>query len=272
MWPEVGPGVDREERARVSVARRFWTPAPAREINHFMALSPIDHWRAPCFVGMPKAMGTKDHTTAACTRHGAVWRLLAIALASVSLLACEAPAVDGQGPGSSKRTKSSKTTTDEVDVEAEGEAVDDDALSDPGLPDRADAPKTDAGTSTSADSGATPAPTPSPSTPTPSLTCGEKTSTRSACYSCCDAEHPSGAATYTKAILAFDACVCLSPGTCASVCGGNYCAGGSPSAACESCLGSAFTCSLIMTGITSQNADYQGLLACDKASACATKP
>lgn len=217
-------------------------------------------------------MSTQTRTIATLerTRQTGLWAVVALVLAGFTLMACEAPAVDGQGPTSGKRTKSSKTSTSkDDDVDVEDESVDE-TVDEPGLPERADAPKTDAGTSSPAsDAGTTPAPTP---TPAPSLTCGEKTTTRSACYSCCDAEHPSGAATYTKAILAFDACACISPGTCASVCGGNYCAGGAPTAACDSCLNGALTCSLIMTGITSRDADYQGLLACDKASACTTKP
>ena len=136
------------------------------------------------------------------------------------------------------------------------------------------APSNNSTPGSTTDPAATPAPTPTPLpdggvAPAPSPAdqqCAAATDMW-ACFDCCDAAHPGG---WEVAEQAFDDCVCQT--ACAQACGGNYCQGGQPSAACEQCLDNAVQCDDAANTACAANANCAASDACAQASACETKP
>lgn len=89
-----------------------------------------------------------------------------------------------------------------------------------------------------------------------------------ACFSCCEAGNEAGIQAVWQV---FDACVCQNPGTCASACGNNYCAGGQPSQACEQCLDGATQCQQQSDQACAANASCKAANDCIEASKCDDK-
>jgi hypothetical protein len=126
--------------------------------------------------------------------------------------------------------------------------------------------------STPTPSTTTPAPTPSPeggTTPAPVPGTGQCAAAADmfACFDCCDAAHPGG---WEVADQAWGDCICQT--ACAQACGGNFCQGGQPSAACEQCLDTAQQCDAAADAACAANANCAAANACAQSSQCETKP
>lgn len=132
------------------------------------------------------------------------------------------------------------------------------------------------GTGTGTSPTPTPAPTPTPSptptpTPAPTNACAA-TSTKAACYDCCETANPTALDFLDDE---WGKCACVSPGACANVCAAEYC-GGLPTqvgGACDACLASRDqACSTQAETACSADATCAKLPTCDTTSACASKP
>jgi hypothetical protein len=86
--------------------------------------------------------------------------------------------------------------------------------------------------------------------------------------------YPGGQQAFQQAGQAFGACVCQTPGTCATQCAQSYCAGQAPQPndACEQCLGTATQCEQQADQICNATPDCASILSCFGASQCSTKP
>lgn len=168
---------------------------------------------------------------------------------------CSTPSIEGDAPivGSSKgKTKKGKTT----EAEGEGGETTEDQ---PTEPTPTTPPPNPGGTTP--DAGTPP--------PPPTGACSAST-TKEACFTCCEQQHPQGIQFLQQA---FGNCACgTGAGNCSAECGGSWCAGAAPSALCEQCLNAADTCRLQADSACEQNATCNALFQCDSASQCASKP
>lgn len=112
----------------------------------------------------------------------------------------------------------------------------------------------------SAEAGATP-----PTTPPAPNTCGAAADFI-ACIDCCDQASPGGFEVDAKA---WDDCICQT--ACAQACGGSYCNGGEPSAACEQCMDGAKQCDQAAATACQASAGCAAAMACVQNSQCEAK-
>jgi hypothetical protein len=187
----------------------------------------------------------------------AVFLLLPATLFSfvIVTVGCSTPSVEGDPPnvlGSKGKTRKDKTTTESEETDS--------ADDEPVPPESSTTPPPSNQTGTDA---GTPAPPPATSA------CAAST-TRDACFTCCEQEHPQGIPTLQQA---FGNCVCGNgAGNCAAECGASFCAGAAPSALCEQCLDAADTCRVQADTACEQTPACDAMFQCDTASQCANKP
>jgi len=104
--------------------------------------------------------------------------------------------------------------------------------------------------------------------PAPKGACSGKTTAKS-CFACCGDESPAGALdVYTKEL---EACLCQTPGTCATECAATLCGGTKADAACSACLNTATACDDRAFDACNADAGCKSLLACADDSRCAQK-
>ena len=96
-------------------------------------------------------------------------------------------------------------------------------------------------------------------------------STAGQCDNCCWGLHQTGFQVWQNA---FDACVCVTPGTCRSKCQNSWCAGQDPSpgGSCDTCLNGATQCVQTADATCKNDPDCAAYLACYYGSGCDTKP
>jgi hypothetical protein len=97
--------------------------------------------------------------------------------------------------------------------------------------------------------------------------CAGETSSQS-CLDCCSALSPGAIDVYTGT---YQACICESPGTCASECGASFCAGTQPDSACKTCLEGATTCEDKALSACEKDGKCSAFLTCGTASGCSKK-
>ena len=153
-----------------------------------------------------------------------------VVIASLGLLACEAPSYEGDPL--TYPARQTQSTTDELETEDDEEAE---------LPTQ---PKT------------------------PKGACAGEATAR-ACFDCCGEQAPENALdVYTKAL---EACLCQTPGTCATECAATLCGGTKANAACTTCVNGASACDDRAFEACSADAGCKALLTCASDSRCAQK-
>ncbi len=109
-----------------------------------------------------------------------------------------------------------------------------------------------------------------PQTPPPNGGNCSAQATWGACIDCCVAVDPAG---IKIADNAFIQCACQNPGTCASVCGNNFCVNpDNATEACDSCLAQALQCENVAATACQGNAGCQAVVSCFDSSQCEAKP
>lgn len=105
--------------------------------------------------------------------------------------------------------------------------------------------------------------------PGPINTCSS-TTRRDECVGCCYQLHSKGNSVIQAA---FEACACVTPGTCATACAASYCAnGGTIDAACDACLNGATGCESAAVTACHGDPDCVALIQCENLAHCAGKP
>lgn len=153
-----------------------------------------------------------------------LFTVLVVGSTLLSVAACTATPVASYDATQSKSKKSTKATDDTGDDTADDTGDDTSTNSKTPSPDPTPAP--------------TPTPTTGPNvtaTDIPSGTCGAAAN-KWACVGCCLAPKVGGTTGGAAGANAFGACVCQSPGVCATDCKTTFCAGKQASAACDSCM------------------------------------
>jgi hypothetical protein len=158
-------------------------------------------------------------------------------------------------------------------------AADEQASTDP-TPTKTTAPKRDAGSaqpSSGGGSGSGAAPSPAPSggpeagTPAPTNACGAAAS-QDACFQCCETANPNALPVLDQA---WGDCQCDVPGTCAGVCGLQFC-GGQPTtlgSSCDNCLAANDqSCGTKAETKCAADSKCKPYLTCTTDAKCASKP
>ena len=93
-----------------------------------------------------------------------------------------------------------------------------------------------------------------------------------ACFRCCETDNPTALPILQNE---YGRCACSSPGVCAGVCAGSFCAGFDPfpGDACDACLAANdATCVARAETACSANPTCKPLLTCDQTAGCEAKP